>query len=192
MKKIKLSFLLCVCYINVIAQTTNGHLKIMGIPIVGETAYFVSKIIEQNGFSCSRDDYNYFYVLYGTFASYPSQILVDNDKYVNKVTVFTNNARSYESWNQLKDVYTKLKQVYKKKYGKCKIEHEYFTQNAKGHELQQVRKGHCLYECIWNVYSNTKLIGSIQLNITQSAVVRIQYTDINGIKKINRTMNDDI
>lgn len=177
------------------ATSTHGeHFTFKGIPIMGATKDFASKLRDKGYTMADSSDDNIIF-LSGAFAGYDDVTIAvvgtPKSNTVYKVVVFFGKKDSFSS---LETQYNSLLKSYTDKYGKPEESYSFFSSpyyKGDGFELQALKKEKCNYISFFSVDN-----GHLIIEISKTQQVSVTYEDIEGdvILKREKKMiiNDDI
>lgn len=162
MKKIFLSFVLCLISITAFCQTTE-HLKFMGIPINGTPYAFTQKMAAKGFKHYPSEDTDGYNLYKGKFAGY-NDCIIEAMKFNNTVyaiaisiPINTNN-----TWNGIKSAYLKIRNNIYNKYNIINVDtNEYFDKpyyEGDGYELTAIFAEACHFTTIFTVDNNASQI----------------------------------
>lgn len=122
---------------------SQGHLEFRDIPIDGTLKSFVKKLKKQ-GYKQILNKGTYI-ILEGRFAVGDAQISVYSTEKTKTVWKVSAIFGIYESWNEIKGLYSKLKDLYIAKYGNPNNTYEFLVPSYIGKELEAIKneKGAC-------------------------------------------------
>lgn len=145
----------------------DSHLMFKNIPLGGQVSVFKEKLCNE-GYNY-HDDY-----LSGIFAGHKAKIYVVSDEYTDLVSSVIVQFKEEQTWESLKGMFLKMRELYIKKYGEPTEDNQFFLSpysEGDGDELEATELRSCAYMDVFEVPN-----GKITICIMNKKVV-ILYND---------------
>lgn len=159
----------------------NCHITFKNIALGCTLPEFAEQLCNQ-GYDYHEDYFK------GIFAGHKVKILVNTDDYSELVTSVMVIFKERDTWDDIKEMYLKMRELYISKYGEPTEDHQMFLSSYRegdGDELEAIKENRCAYFAEFEIP-----YGKIAICILQNKVT-ISYNDVTYIDEDNSDDYDD-
>lgn len=166
---------------SIMDDDNNCHISFKNIALGCTVNDFAEQLCNQ-GFENHSDYFT------GIFAGHKAKILINTDDYSELVTSVIVEFKERNTWEDIKEMYLKMRELYISKYGEPTEDHQMFLspyREGDGDELEAIKENRCAYLAEFEIP-----YGKIAICILQNKVT-ISYNDVTYIDEEEGTDDYD-